>query len=157
LGSIPAIGIYTIESSGSFMAPWIHDPLRFDNWLRSTSTYALFTGILVAMVIFVVTHIERVLTERTLAMERWQAVRTQHREAEHALDHAQRTILQMQKLEAVGRLAGGVAHDFNNALVVILGWADLLRSKPVDPERLKSGLDEIVSAGNRAAGLTQQL
>jgi signal transduction histidine kinase len=157
LAAIPAIGVYTIESDGSFMAPWVNDPQRFDNWLRSTSTYALFTGVLVATVIFVVTHIERVLSERTQALERWQAARTQHREAEDALDHAQRTILQMQKLEAVGRLAGGVAHDFNNALVVILGWADLLRSKPVDSERLRSGLDEIVSAGNRAAGLTQQL
>jgi signal transduction histidine kinase len=157
LATIPAVGVYTIDSHGSFLAPHINDPLRLENWLRATSMYALFTGVLVAAVTFVVTHIERALSERTQALERWQTARTQHREAEDALDHAQRTILQMQKLEAVGRLAGGVAHDFNNALVVILGWADLLRSKPVDAEQLRSGLDEIVSAGNRAAGLTQQL
>jgi signal transduction histidine kinase len=157
LAAIPAMGAYTIDTGGYYMADWTNDPLRFDNWLRATSAYALFTGVLVATVTFVVANIERALADRTQALERWQAAQAQHREAEDALDHAQRTILQMQKLEAVGRLAGGVAHDFNNALVVILGWADLLRSKPVDAARLRSGLDEIVNAGNRAAGLTQQL
>jgi hypothetical protein len=64
-------------------------------------------------------------------------------------------LLQSQKMEAVGRLAGGVAHDFNNVLGVILGYAELLLRKADASQRGK--LEQILKAGQRAAGLTQQL
>ncbi|MGH7533775.1 MAG: PAS domain S-box protein, partial [Gemmatimonadales bacterium] len=64
---------------------------------------------------------------------------------------------QAQKLEAVGRLAGGVAHDFNNILTAILGSCDLGLARTLDGESPVEELQEIRRAGQRAAALTRQL
>jgi len=63
---------------------------------------------------------------------------------------------QAQKMEAVGRLAGGVAHDFNNLLTVILGYCSLLRSEMASPDGADC-VGEIENAASRAAALTRQL
>jgi PAS domain S-box-containing protein len=66
-------------------------------------------------------------------------------------------LAQAQRMESIGRLAGGVAHDFNNLLTVILGNADRLRDAVPADDEFRSGLEDIVKAGNRAADLTRQL
>lgn len=79
------------------------------------------------------------------------------REAEVALVESQEKLNHIQKLDALGRLVGGVAHDFNNWLTVILGHSGMLLEETKGDERLEMGLDEIKQASLQAASLTQQL
>lgn len=62
-----------------------------------------------------------------------------------------------QQLEAIGRLAGGVAHDFNNILSIIMGHGELLLATVAADERVRNGVEQIQRAADRAASLTQQL
>jgi PAS domain S-box-containing protein len=75
---------------------------------------------------------------------------TEQRRVEERLSQAQR-------LEALGRLAGGVAHDFNNLLAVILNYASLMLSRPKKSKEIRAELEEIEGAARRATELTRQL
>jgi two-component system cell cycle sensor histidine kinase/response regulator CckA len=75
---------------------------------------------------------------------------SEQRRLEHQLLHA-------QKLEAVGRLAGGVAHDFNNLLTAVLGYSDLMLANPELPSSVAADAREIRQAATSAAELTRQL
>jgi signal transduction histidine kinase/DNA-binding response OmpR family regulator len=88
--------------------------------------------------------------------EMWKMIRRRQAEAErHALE-AQ--LAQIQKMNSIGRLAGGVAHDFNNLLTVILGNSELMLYKITDKNSyMYELLNEIVKAGEKAKDLTRQL
>jgi PAS domain S-box-containing protein len=82
---------------------------------------------------------------------------TARRLAEDELRRMQEKLLQAQKLEAVGRLASGVAHDFNNLITAINGYAELARREMVRASPAIVFIDEIRDCADRAAALTRQL
>ena len=82
---------------------------------------------------------------------------TEHKLSEKETINLQAQLHQAQKMEAVGQLAGGVAHDFNNMLAVILGYAELSMEQVKAPHPLLTNLKEIRRAAQRSADITRQL
>jgi|GEM_PF-2448205 len=81
----------------------------------------------------------------------------QKQDAEHARERAEEQLQQAQKMEAIGRLAGGVAHDFNNMLNVILGYAGIIRNRMDKNDPMYGYVLEIEQAAQRSAELTSHL
>ncbi len=73
------------------------------------------------------------------------------------LERTQEQLVQAQKMDAVGRLAGGVAHDFNNQLTAIMGYADILHESLSEGDARRVEVAEILRASGRASELTRQL
>jgi len=82
---------------------------------------------------------------------------TERKQAELEWEKLQEQLIQVQKMESVGRLAGGVAHDFNNMLSVIIGNTELAMNRVTPSDPIHKSLQEILNAGNRSADLTRQL
>jgi PAS domain S-box-containing protein len=76
---------------------------------------------------------------------------------EGVLRETEAQLRQAQKMEAVGRLAGGMAHDFNNLLTVIRGYSELLLGRLGTTDDMRKDMEEVKKAADRASGLTRQL
>jgi signal transduction histidine kinase/ActR/RegA family two-component response regulator len=81
----------------------------------------------------------------------------ERRVTEEALRKSEEELRHSQKMEAVGRLAGGVAHDFNNLLTAIIGYAELISTRVTSNTLARQNADLIRKAGEQAAALTRQL
>jgi signal transduction histidine kinase/ActR/RegA family two-component response regulator len=81
----------------------------------------------------------------------------ERRATEEALRKSEEELRHSQKMEAVGRLAGGVAHDFNNLLTAIIGYAELIATRSTSNTLAKQNAELIRKAGEQAAALTRQL
>jgi PAS domain S-box-containing protein len=82
---------------------------------------------------------------------------TERKRGEEERKKLEEQLFQAQKMESVGRLAGGVAHDFNNMLGVIIGRAEMALQQDVSNDKLQHNLKEILKAAQRSADLTKQL
>ena len=84
-------------------------------------------------------------------------VRLLHVAAETRTEQAEGRFIESQKMDSIGLLAAGVAHDFNNIIAVIMGYSEILMDRVGSGTELWGFLETIRSAGERAAGLTRQL
>jgi PAS domain S-box-containing protein len=101
-------------------------------------------------------RVVRSSTEETVLLVSCEDI-TERKQVEAALQNFQDQIRQMQKMEAIGQLAGGVAHDFNNILTVILGNAELAYSTIASDHPSRANLTMILDAGYRASRLVRQI
>jgi signal transduction histidine kinase/ActR/RegA family two-component response regulator len=127
----------------------------FSPWSSALDVVCV-AGVLTVIVQFVVSRLERSLDETSLTLERLRTEQEMRERTRAELMSAQATLQQTQKLDALGKLAGGVAHDFNNTLQVVLGWTDLLRDM-TEPRQMQEGIEHIRAAAERSRGLTRQL
>lgn len=82
---------------------------------------------------------------------------TKHKQAESEKEHLQLELQQSHKMEALGKLTGGIAHEYNNMLGIIIGFSELLKDELKENPKLTKYASEIQNAGNRGAKLTSKL
>jgi PAS domain S-box-containing protein len=121
--------------------------------IKSLETYYLVNG-KIKILLLQVTPLE--LDGNTMLIGIGQDI-TERKQAEAEREKLQAQLNQAQKMESVGRLAGGVAHDFNNMLGVILGHLEFAMEKAEQDHELHTDLKEIQTAAKRSANLTKQL
>lgn len=153
-GAVLMIGI--LPAPWHWPSPALAPKLGAFIWLRLLVGYAVLTGTMALLVARVVAKIEHALSATSQALRRLKAAEEERLLAEDALVQTEEALLRSQKLEAVGRLAAGVGHDFNNSLQVVLSWTSLLRGER-DPALVQEGLDALEQAALQGSELTQRL
>lgn len=82
---------------------------------------------------------------------------SERKRADEERQRLQAQLLQSQKMEAIGQLAGGVAHDFNNILTAVIGYGNLLEMEMEEEDPLRAYVEEILASSEKAVNLTQSL
>ena len=159
-----ASGILVVKGYVPPMAKDLWDPLNFAVWVRQTFILGLLGIVMAATELYVVERLAHQVDvhqnlaarerEQRLALEQSERERVREREQREL---AQRALEQSRRIEALARMAGGVAHDFNNALTVIVGGAEMARLRRNFPEEVEEYLNEVLRAAGGAADLSRRL
>ena len=151
------LSIGLLIDAGLVAAPSIEyfAPTNLGTWLRVAVVFTLVGGGVVFALLALVAHLDRTRAEALRSVEALQREQEERRRLEGEHEAAERAVAQAQHLESIGRFAGGVAHDFNNVLTVIIAGADELRAS--DDPHTRELVEEILTAARSAGLLTKQL
>ena len=137
-----------VQKSGSTSASWLGVPLR---------TPTRIIGVLVVQHYQEQNVYDQHDLEFLTSVGSQIAFAIERKRAETTLRETENQLRQSQKMESIGTLAGGIAHDFNNLMTVVTGYSELALRQVGTEDSLRSKLEEIKKAGERAASLTRQL
>ncbi|MBV8842815.1 MAG: response regulator [Bryobacterales bacterium] len=143
LASINLIGALPLARNSTTLSTWM---------IALTITSQL--GLIVASFGFFLMHYERLLQDREL--ETAELSNLKHN-LQETIERKTAELIRAQKLESIGRLAGGMAHDFNNLLAVVHGHANLVQAKMPQGNPLRVHMDKIVNVCEEASSLTERL
>lgn len=133
------------------------DPHASRTWVRAAVALGVFGGGMAMAVTYVFECMQRENEVLQQALLREAAERSAKEQAEAEREQARTALAESHRLESLGRLAGGVAHDFNNVLTVIMGSAELAMKERRLDDRVRHYLVEILRASQHSAALTQEL
>jgi signal transduction histidine kinase/ActR/RegA family two-component response regulator len=140
---IVASGVLVLRGVVAPIAHDLWDPMNVTVWIRQAMILILLGTAMAATELYVVERLaHQVAVHKILAEQR---------------EQAQRALEQSRRIEALARMAGGVAHDFNNALTVIVGGAEMAKLRRNSPDEVEECLDEVLRAAGGAADLSRRL
>ena len=150
-------GVLMVQGHVPPMSRALWDPLSAAVWIRQTFIMTLLGVVMAITELYVVERLaHQVETHRNLAArEREQRLALERSERER--EQAQRALEQSRRIEALARMAGGVAHDFNNALTVVVGGTEMARMRRDFPAEVEEYLNEVLRAAGTAADLSRRL
>ena len=154
--ALTLIGVGYLVANDSLA--WVHgDPLAFRVYLLKGTTFLFLNSTITISVAFLVRSLESHFIQAQTQAHTLQQVNDQLMENQARQKKLESQLIQAQKMESVGRLAGGVAHDFNNMLTVIKGHSELSMFAISRANPVYKDLKEIHEAAGRAEDLTRQL
>lgn len=155
LGLVVAFAVVLLVLLGAALIFWVGRPLRYISQTLETERLEPVNRLRHDRSEF--GRLARLIRDFFGQRENLLAEIAERKQAQEALRQSGEQLRQAQKMEAVGRLAGGVAHDFNNLLTAILGYAELLGLRTdLDPSA-RQNVETIQKAGRQAAAVTHQL
>ena len=154
---IAGIGFVVVQGYVEPVALELWDPANGGVWVRQVLIMMFLGSVLAATELYVVERLAHQVEvhKRLATREREQRLALERAERERA--QAERALEQSRRIEALARMAGGVAHDFNNALTVIVGGAEMAKLHRDSPVEVEVCLDEVLRAASSAADLSRRL
>jgi signal transduction histidine kinase/ActR/RegA family two-component response regulator len=157
-------GVLVVQGYMPPISRELWDPMSAAVWVRETVIMTLLGVVMAATELYVVerlahqveVHQNLAAHERAQRLALEQSERDRFREREQR-EQALHALEQSRRIEALARMAGGVAHDFNNALTVIVGGAEMAKLRRDFPEEVEECLDEVLRAAGGAADLSRRL
>ncbi len=156
INSVTVLAVGYLLSHG--MLNWATgDSTHIKVWTITAVTFVFLNSVVTISLAVLVRTLEKNLVHQHYVAAKLQKANNELKENNEKREKLEAQLIQAQKMESVGRLAGGVAHDFNNMLGVILGHAELAMDELDQDQPVYNDLLQIQQAANRSADITKQL